>query len=44
MKIYGDYVEYDTFLQPNGSTDEPSWSDFYADAQKFEAGQESTLF
>lgn len=43
VKIYGEYVEYDTFLQPNGSTDEPSWSDFYADAKKFEAGQESTL-
>ena len=44
VKIYGEYVEYDTFLQPNGSTDEPSWSDFYADAKKFEAGQESTLY
>ena len=36
VKIYGEYVEYDTFLQPNGSTDEPSWSDFYADSQCFE--------
>ena len=44
VKIYGEYVEYDTFLQPNGSTDEPSWSDFYADAKKFESGLESTLF
>jgi len=44
LKIYGEYVEYDTFQQPNGSTSEPSWSDFYADAQKFEAGQESTLY
>jgi len=44
VKLYGEYVENDTFLQPNGSTSEPSWSDFYADAQKFEAGQESTLF
>ena len=44
VKIYGEYVEYDTFQQPNGSTDEPSWSDFYADTQKFEAGQESTLY
>ena len=34
VKIYGEYVEYDTFLQPNGSTNEPSWSDFYTDAQK----------
>ena len=44
VKIYGEYVENDTFLQPNGSTNEPSWSDFYADAKKFEAGQEKTLF
>src|ERR1700757_1282762 len=44
VKIYGEYVENDTFLQPNGSTSEPSWSDFYADAKKFEAGQESTLY
>lgn len=44
VKIYGEYVEYDTFKQPSGSTDEPGWSDFYADAKKFEAGQESTLY
>jgi YVTN family beta-propeller protein len=43
VKIYGEYVEYDTFKQPNGSTSEPSWSDFYADAQAFEAGKEKTL-
>jgi YVTN family beta-propeller protein len=43
VKIYGEYVEYDTFLQPNGSTSEPSWSDFYTDAKKFEAGLEKTL-
>ena len=44
VKIYGEYVENDTFLQPNGSTSEPSWSDFYADAQNFEAGLEKTLY
>jgi YVTN family beta-propeller protein len=44
VKIYGEYVEYDTFKQPNGSTSEPSWSQLYADAQKFEAGQEKTLY
>jgi len=44
VKIYGEYVEYDTFLQPNGSTNEPSWTAFYQDAQKFEAGLETTLF
>ena len=44
VKIYGEYVENDTFLQPNGSTSEPSWSDFYADSQNFEAGLEPTLY
>jgi hypothetical protein len=44
VKIYGEAVENDTFLQPNGSTAEPSWSQFYADSQKFEAGQEATLY
>jgi YVTN family beta-propeller protein len=44
VKIYGEYVENDTFLQPGGSTSEPSWSQFYADSQKFEAGLEKTLF
>jgi YVTN family beta-propeller protein len=44
LKIYGEYVENDTFLQPDGSTDEPSWTDFYNDALKFEAGLEPTLY
>ena len=44
VKIYGEYVENDTFKQPNGSTAEPSWSQFYADSQKFEAGLEKTLY
>jgi YVTN family beta-propeller protein len=38
VKLYGEYVENDTFLQPTGSTSEPSWSDFYADSQCFENG------
>jgi YVTN family beta-propeller protein len=38
VKIFGEYVENDTFLQPNGSTSEPSWSQFYADSQCFEGG------
>jgi len=38
VKIYGEYVENDTFTQPGGSTDEPSWSAFYADSQCFEGG------
>ncbi len=44
VKIYGEYVETDRFKQPNGSTKEPSWLQFYNDAKKFEAGQEKTLF
>ncbi len=44
VKIYGEYVENDTFLQPDGSTSEPSWLDFYNDALKFEAGLEPTLY
>ncbi|HTY85575.1 MAG TPA: bifunctional YncE family protein/alkaline phosphatase family protein [Silvibacterium sp.] len=44
VKIYGEYVENDTFLQPDGSTSEPTWSQFYTDAQNFEAGKEATLF
>jgi len=38
VKLYGEYVEGDTFLQPDGSTQEPSWSDFYADSQCYEGG------
>src|SRR5882672_7649394 len=44
VKIYGEYVENDTYQQPNGSTTEPSWSQFYADAKRFEAGLEPKLF
>ena len=44
VKIYGEYVENDTFKQPNGSTSEPSWSDFYNDALQYESGAEKTLY
>jgi YVTN family beta-propeller protein len=44
VKIYGEYVENDTFLQPNGSTKEPTWSQFYTDSQNFESGAEKTLY
>jgi len=44
VKIYGEYVENDTFKQPNGSTSKPSWSEFYADTKRFEAGLEKTLY
>src|SRR6202521_2355702 len=44
VKIYGEYVENETFLQPNGSTSEPSWREFYTDAKSFESGAEKTLY
>jgi YVTN family beta-propeller protein len=44
VKLYGEYVENDTFLQPNGSTTEPSWTDFYNDSQNYENGVETTLY
>ncbi len=44
LKIYGEYVENDTFKQPNGSTKEPTWSQFYTDSQNFESGAEKTLY
>ncbi len=44
VKIYGEYVENDTFKQPDGSTSEPTWREFYTDAQNFEAGKEKTLY
>jgi YVTN family beta-propeller protein len=44
VKIYGEYVENDTFKQPNGSTSEPTWTQFYNDALKFESGAEPTLY
>jgi YVTN family beta-propeller protein len=43
LKLYGEYVENDTFKQPNGSTDEPTWPEFYRDAQRFLHGKEKTL-
>jgi YVTN family beta-propeller protein len=51
VKIYGEYVETDYCAQPQipanvcGATpgNQPSWSQFYADAQNFEAGGETTL-
>jgi YVTN family beta-propeller protein len=44
LKIYGEYVENDTFLQPDGSTTEPTWKQFFADANAFEQGKEKTLY
>jgi YVTN family beta-propeller protein len=39
-KIYGEYVENEFFPTKLGH---PTWSQFYADSQKFEAGKEPTL-
>ena len=44
VKLYGEYVEDDTFKQPNGSQTEPSWTQFYRDSQEFEHGKEKTLY
>ncbi len=44
FKNFGEYVEYDTFLQPSGSTTEPQWIDFYDDAMAYECGAESQLY
>src|SRR5580658_4616058 len=38
VKIYGEYIENNTYKQPNGSTSEPTWSQFYSDSQCFEKG------
>ena len=44
MKNYGEYIEYNTFLTPDGSSTEPSWSQFYEDTLAYESGQESQLY
>jgi len=44
FKNYGEYIEYNTFLQPNGSTAEPLWIDFYNDYTCYEAGDEAQLY
>jgi DNA-binding beta-propeller fold protein YncE len=45
VKIYGEYVEYAgvTFKQPNGSTTEPSWNQFYNDTLAYESGTQPQL-
>jgi YVTN family beta-propeller protein len=44
VKLYGEYVENDTFNPPNGSHQEPTWTQFYKDARRFEHGKEKTLY
>jgi YVTN family beta-propeller protein len=44
FKNYGEYIEYNTFLTPTGSTTEPLWIDFYNDSLAYECGAESQLY
>jgi YVTN family beta-propeller protein len=44
FKNYGEYIEYNTFTQPSGSTTEPLWIDFYNDILAYECGAESQLY
>jgi YVTN family beta-propeller protein len=44
FKNYGEYIEYDTFVQPSGSTAEPEWIDFYNDTLAYECGAEPQLY
>ncbi len=44
FKNFGEYVEYNTFLTPTGSTNEPQWIDFYNDTLAYEAGAEKQLY
>ena len=44
FKNFGEYVEYNTFLQPDGSTNEPLWIDFYNDYTAYECGAENQLY
>ena len=45
VKIYGEYVEYGgvSYKQPNGSTSEPSWNQFYNDTLAYESGAQKQL-
>jgi YVTN family beta-propeller protein len=44
LKNYGEFIEYNTFLTPTGSTTEPLWIDFYNDITAYECGAESQLY
>jgi hypothetical protein len=44
FKNFGEYIEYNTFLTPTGSTKEPQWVDFYNDTLAYESGAESQLY
>ncbi len=44
FKNFGEYIEYNTFKTPTGSTKEPQWIDFYNDTLAYESGAESQLY
>ena len=44
FKNFGEYIEYNTFLTPTGSTNEPQWIDFYNDTLAYESGAEKQLY
>ena len=44
FKNFGEYIEYNTFLTPTGSTTEPLWIDFYNDTVAYESGKEKQLY
>ena len=44
FKNFGEYIEYNTFQTPTGSTNEPQWIDFYNDTLAYESGAESQLY
>ena len=44
FKNFGEYIEYNTFQTPTGSTKEPQWIDFYNDTLAYESGAESQLY
>ena len=44
FKNFGEYIEYNTFKTPTGSTNEPQWIDFYNDTLAYESGAESQLY
>ncbi len=44
FKNFGEYIEYNTFQTPSGSTKEPQWIDFYNDTLAYESGAESQLY
>jgi YVTN family beta-propeller protein len=44
FKNFGEYIEYNSFLTPTGSTNEPQWIDFYNDTLAYESGAESQLY